>query len=371
MEWYKKVKYSSEDSESVLLMYDFLMPENIEPEFVEVITHMAALHRWRTVVFISSAEMVAIMKGSYSECIKKLHSAVGESSFDEIYLARDFCGDGSPLIINAYPESTRVIYGDGFGIVGNEQELSGNFDWRLPVRSFYWCCKRALKNFLYGGPERLPFHVAVLSLPQVWSKTYLEGMELLVPKREFILRTIMAVYSHLNDLKSYCDAILPDNNKINHLFLLSNLAASGAMSQENEIALYMEIINETAEKGASIFLKAHPRGSNDVLNAIIKQLSHDYKIIVLDEARLSRLPIELWVNFIQNCTITPIFSASALNLKHIYGKDVLLPLSVGRINKYVFNNKLSYMLKANKVISQSIFGLECWDGKSVLWQLEQ
>ena len=45
MKWYENIKWGSENSESVLLMYDFLMPENIEPEFVNVITKLASLQK--------------------------------------------------------------------------------------------------------------------------------------------------------------------------------------------------------------------------------------------------------------------------------------------------------------------------------------
>src|ERR1039458_8078248 len=143
MEWYKKIKDSSEESKSVLLMYDFLAPESIEPELFEVITRMASVRVWHSVVFISSNDMGSIMKGSYSSSIRRLCDTIGEYDFDEIYLARDFCGHGSPLIINAYRNANKIIYGDSLGVVGNEAGIN-SFNWQTTFKGVaLWGARQA------------------------------------------------------------------------------------------------------------------------------------------------------------------------------------------------------------------------------------
>lgn len=367
MKWYENINRGSENSESVLLMYDFLMPENIEPEFVNVITKLASLQKWHSIIFISNTDMTEIMKGKYTGCIKKLKIAIGESEFDEIYLARDYCGNGSPLIVNAYPDSSRITYGDSLGLVGNEA-IFNNFNWRSPVRSILSLCKKTLLGFLYGSPEKFAFDAAVLTLPQDWSGNYLNYVQLMVPEKSHVVNTLMAIYANLIDLSTYCNSLLKHNNSDNKfLFLLSNLSASGLMSEINEISLYLEIIKQTATKDSIIYIKPHPRSALTVLKAIVERLEDEYQIIVIDHAELLRYPIELWVALLQNCTIIPIFSTSAVNLKYIYDKEVILPLDDYKIATYFYQNQISYVSKLHSMVSQSISRLESWDGRSTLW----
>jgi hypothetical protein len=149
---------------------------------------------------------------------------------------------------------------------------------------------------------------------------------------------------------------------------LSNLNRSGLITKEKEIALYVEIINETAVKGSSIFLKAHPRDSAEVLDAIVDRLHANFKVIVIDDARVSRIPIELWAGLIESCRVIPIFSSSAITLKYIYKKSVWLPLNEELVRKYFFKDKISYMLESNHWISKSIENLDIWDGSSLLFE---
>jgi hypothetical protein len=368
MEWYKKIKDSSEESKSVLLMYDFLAPETIEPELFEIITRMASVRVWHSVVFISSKDMGSIMKGSYSSSIRRLCDTIGEYDFDEIYLARDFCGHGSPLIINAYRNAKKIIYGDSLGVVGNEAGIN-SFNWHSPATSLLSVCKRLLRERLYGAPDRLQFNAAVLTLPIVCSNGYLDDVPLFIPRIDFVVSTIQSVYQKLSNLSDYCDSLIRLAGESNCLlFLLSNLNRSGLMTKEKEIALYVEIINETAVKGSSIFLKAHPRDSGEVLDAIVDRLHANFKIIAIDDARVSRIPIELWAGLIESCRVIPIFSSSAITLKYIYRKSVWLPLNEELVRRYFFKDKISYILESNHWISKSIENLEIWDGRSLLFE---
>lgn len=366
MEWYKNIKHGSENSEDVLLMYDFLMPEHMEPEFVNAITRMATQFKWHSIVFISSAEMSEIMKGNYSKRIEKLHSTLGVVSFDEVIIGRDFCGDGSPLVINAYPSATRILYGDSLGIVGNEA-ITDLFDWRWPIRSLASRCKRFLLDLIHGKHEKFTFDAAVLTLPVDWSGTYLVGLPLLIPDRDFVVKNITVMIGQLPELKDYAD-LLVNKSDNNYLFLLSNLSASGLMSQENEIELYLEIIYQTAPKGATIFLKAHPRGPRIVFNSVAENIKSNYRVIIVDDKELASYPIELWAEFIQHCVVVPIYSASAYHIKYIYGKDVVLTLDDDRICKYVYQDRIHIVSKGNLSIANCVKNLNKWDGNSPLWK---
>jgi Alpha-2,8-polysialyltransferase (POLYST) len=367
MEWYKKMQPNVDSCETVLLMYDFLMPEDMERQFVEVITELSLLQKWENVVFINGPEMHQVMKGAYSSSIEKLQGLIGKTDFDEIYIGRDFCGDGSPLILNAYPGAARIIYGDSFGLVGNEA-VCDNFDWRSPFRSVASRCKKYLTDAMNGTHQKLPFDTAVLTLPLDWSGNYLDNLPLLVPEKTFVVKTIERLSSELAELNEYVDSLMK-TKEASYLFLLSNLSASGYMSQESEISLYFETVTSIAPAGSPIFLKAHPRAPANVFNVLAAKLSDLYeKIVIIDDAKLSRFPIELWVRLLQNCTIVPIFSTSSINLKYFYDKSVILPLNEASIAKYCYREKSASLSKANRAISESVNNIGGWDGNSPLWK---
>lgn len=367
MTWYAQQKSPEQDYFSVLLMYDFLMPAHLEPEFVRIITELASVIEWQKVVFVSGSEMRDTMRGRYSGSTENLRGLLREDSFDEIHIGRDFCGDGSPLLLNAYPESTRLLYGDSFGLVGNEA-VCDTFDWRHPVRAAASACKEYLSARFNGTHRKLAFDAAVLTLPLDWSGQYLDALPLMVPARDFVCAKIKQFSEVLPALNAYEDSLISPGC-VSFLFLLSNLSASGYMDEQSEIDLYFETIVELAPSEAQIIIKSHPRAHEKITTQLVDRIAGRYtNIKIINDSSLSRLPIELWVKLLQHSTIVPIFSTSAINLKYFYGQNVVSPLTSVVMEKYCYPNRLDAFKKAYKVISQSVHNLDGWDNKSVLWK---
>ena len=356
------------DDQLVLLMYDFLMSPAIEPEFARVIEQLAAVRPWTRIVFIDSARMNGIMGGKYSGAVAALHAVLGSADFDEIYLARDFCGHGSPLIGNAYPAAKKIAYGDSLGLVGDRADFA-DFDASRPIRSVLSACKRAARRFLLGGPSRYHFDAAVLSLPLDLSRGELDAIALIVPPKQHVQRSIRAVAEPLVGLREYSRELLDFAGASSaHLLLLSNLSGSGLMSAENEIALYVHIVTTNTGRGDTVFLKVHPRSSREVIDAVVARLSGAVRIKVIDDPGLARLPVELWSDLLDACSVIAVFSTAALNIKYVYDKDVALPLSDELVERYIFPHKIEYIKTANRMIEESIAALSNWDCRSVLWK---
>jgi hypothetical protein len=363
MEWYRQEKGEESDYQTVLLMYDFLMPANSEQDFVEVIHQLASIGRWKKSVFISSEKMSGLMSGIYIKRINRLHQLLGESEFDEVYLSRDFSSPGSTLILNSYPSATRITYGDSLGIVGNYLTR------RSGIRPLLSYCKTLAENYIYGQPQKLPFDTAALVLPIDWSGEYLTNMALMVTQRDFVLNIFQAIGKKLDRLNEYSEALLKKTKcDKNYLILLSNLTLSGFTSVENEISLYIEIVEKNVPKEATVFLKAHPRGGANVIKGVAESLEKNYEVKVLDDLELAKLPIELWGKLTSNSTVIPVFSTSSINMKYLSGGEVLLPLTEELIDKYFVKNQISRMKKANRVINEAVVALNDWDGASVLWR---
>lgn len=367
MDWYDEQRAPGEKYYSVLLMYDFMMPDHLEQEFVDVIGALAKIAVWDKTVFIADAEMNQMMRGPYVGATEKLRQYIGEPGFDEIHIGRDFCGNGSPLILNAYPESARILYGDSFGLVGNE-ELSSAFNWGKPFHAARDAFKLFVKKTLYGTHQKLAFDAAVLTLPLDWSGHYLDKLPLMVPAKEFVITKVKQFGAALPDLRAYQD-VLVDPSRANFLFLLSNLSASGYMEEDAEIALYCDVIRELAHPDGCILLKAHPRAHEKILNGVVAGLGDRYPHIkIIDDVKLSRFPVELWVTLLRSSTIVPMFSTSAINLKYFYDQGVVLPLTPERMKRYCYPNKYGTFEKANQIISQTVQNLSSWDNQSVLWR---
>lgn len=367
-DWYRRMTQGCDDGESVLLLYDFLAPPEIESAIAESVMQLTRQDAWSRVVFLRSDEMAAIMRGKYTRSIERLHEALGSSHFDEIFLARDHVGDGSPLLINAYPDATRLAYGDSFGLVGQRGVLE-TFDWSSPVRSLVSVARRSARRMLWGGPRIIPFDAAVLTLPLDLSGIYLDQTRLVVPPREHVLRCIEQLTAPLDVLRSYCRRLVAEHGTGagDHLYLLSNLSASGLTSTSREIDLYVEVIEQTARPGTAVFIKHHPRSSHEVLRAVVQRVEKEHRVIVLNEPSVERIPVELWQDLIAHCTIVAMFSTSAINMKYLYGKEVVIPLDAERIGRFFPRERVEYMASGTRMIQEAIGNLDHWDEKSVLW----
>lgn len=368
MDWFGKARATAEGYDNVLLMYDFLMPEELEPEFVAVITRLAQVAGWHAVKFIGAARMRQLMAGSYAGSVAALRAELGVPEFDQIFMARDFCGAGSALIGNAYSSAHKVAYGDSLGLVADRTQF-GNHDPKAPLRSVLSACKQLARRALFGGPRPFAFDTAVLSLPLDLSHGELAGVALMVPSRQHVRDTVGAIGAVLDELQDYSRSLLaPAGAAVCQLFLLSNLSASGLMSEENEIALYTDIIGSVSGRGDLLFLKVHPRSSRRVLDAVVSRIGVANQVSIIDDAKLARLPVELWSDLIAASNVVAIFSTGALNIKYIHDKDVVLPLTTALIERYVYPDKVAYIAGVHGMIGDAVAALGDWDGQSILWK---
>jgi hypothetical protein len=360
LEWYGQVKHDSSESEVVLLLYDL---SEVEKPLEEAIRTLSGVRSWKRIVFISEKEMSRIMKRRYSKSILELRSAIGESSFNELIIARDFFGIASPLIMNAYSDAAKIAYGDGFGFVGYEGDVVPRWSWSLKAMRIH--LSAFVRRVLFGSPKRFSFDAAVLTLPIDMSGSYLRDIPLLVPQRDYALAILQECSNQLPELNSYCNRLLEGSHNP-YLFLLSNLSRGGLMSIESEIDLYVKIIRETTPVGATVFLKPHPRSQIHILTSILKAIGPEYCIKAIDDSQFSRMPIELWIPLINKCRISTILSSSCVNLSYFYGNEAIISLNESNISRYFYPEWVAYVSKLNTVILESLNRLKEWDGNSPL-----
>jgi hypothetical protein len=352
------------DVEDVLVLYDFLAAPQVEREIADAVRALSRSASWSRVVFISGEDMKTAMRNRYSRSMARLRSLIGVHHFDEIYLARDHVGDGSPLLLNAYAKARKLSYGDSLGLVGQRESLS-KLDPPLSAASRL---RGALRRTLLGTPEPVAFDGAVLSLPIDMSGTYLPQVDLDVPSRDHVVACVEQIYAAVPELRAYCRALC-DRGEAgrSHLYLLSNLTASNLTSAPQEAALYAEVIRENSTVGGTVYLKPHPRSTFEVLDTLAADLGADYRVVVVDDKRFSRMPVELWVDLIRHCQVVAMFSTSAINLKYLFDKQVIMPLDEARIARFIAPTAIDHISSVCRMMRETLAKLEVWDGRSVLW----
>lgn len=364
LEWHQRKVIRSKDTEIVLLLYDFACPASQEHWLADTIMLLSGVRRWEKVIRIDSVQMNDLTLQHYSKGVKELRGIIGSESFDSVYVMRDYFGYGSSLILNAYPGSRKITYGDSFGLVGNESEFALKWDKVARVVPNF---KRIVKDLIYGYPKRFPFDCAVLTLPVDWSGEYLAKIPLIIPEKSEVKNTVSEVCQKLPALMAYCESLL-ETGRNNNLVLLSNLALSGVMSRDSEIMLYVDVVRQYVHPGETVILKAHPRAAQQIIDSVFEKLQKDYCVKKIDDAVLSMLPIEVWRPLIQKSAVIPIFSTSAVNIKYLYDKDLILPLDDGKVDKYFFNNRAPEIKKTCRFIAESIKNLDTWDMRTPLWR---
>lgn len=355
-----------DDSENVLLLYDFLASPQIEDDIADTIRQLSGARAWSRVVYIRQAEMDALGRGRHANNVRYIQQVLGSDHFDDIYIARDQIGLGSPILLDAYRGARKHVYGDSLGLVGQSVNSSvfhgsAHSPWIARVRAL-------VKRLLLGAPRKVAFDAAVLTLPMDVSGRFFDRVPLVVPPREHVVACVEELAASLQSLDAYCTELCAQRTQLgDRLYLLSNLAASGLSTQEQEIDFYIEVISTSSPVGSTAYVKPHPRSTYETLMGIERRLRNNFRLVVIDDKRFARMPIELWSRLIQHCVVVPMFSTSAINLKYLYDKPVDMPLDEVRLTRYFKPERMGYIRDSNRLIRDCIDNLDHWDQRSVLW----
>lgn len=355
-----------DDAENVLLLYDFLASPQIEDDIADAVRQLSAGRSWSRVVYIRQAEMDALARRRHASNVRHLHQLLGSDHFDDIYLARDQIGLGSPILLDAYSDARKHAYGDSLGLVGQSAHSSV---FRESAHAPWIArCRALAKRLLLGAPRKIAFDAAVLTLPMDLSGRFFDRVPLVVPPREHVVACVEQLAASLQPLDAYCAELCAQGTPLgDRLYLLSNLAASGLSTPEQEIDFYVEVIETSSPAGSTAYVKLHPRSTYDSLKAIEHRLRGHCRLVVIDDERFARMPIELWLRLIRHCVVVPMFSTSAINLKYLYDKAVDMPLDEQRLRRYIKPERMGYMRDSDRLIRDCIDSLDHWDQRSALW----
>jgi hypothetical protein len=366
MEWERESE-GLEPMDTVVLSYDFLMTKSQENELADSIKHLMHDLDDLRIIYIDSGELKKILNRRYEHAVKKFKKILGEEYFDEVYLAREYCGNGSLLILNAYQNAKKIAYGDSFGLVGVEENLIESI-WSPPYRKLLSAIKTEIKKLFYGAPKKVEFDLAILTIPLDFWGRYLKKINIKIPSKKFAKR-IMAEFvrrnKNLNEFSSMLikKAVFDER----YLFLLSNFWVCEWATLESELDLYEEIVRKVAPRNSTVYIKIHPRGHTSIFDRLKQRLEDTYQVISIANKEFDRIPIEVWRKMIDHCEVIPIFSSSAISLKYFYEKDSSQVLNLELIKKYIIAEKLNEVVLSEKINLEVMNKLNNWDEKSILW----
>lgn len=351
--------FPNENTNNVtLLLYDFLCPQDVEQEVLEATLEIAGAYSWKKICIISSSEMANISRVNIKKAISFLKSKLSLEDCSTMFFAQAEFGFGGLLLHRCYGNSEKIAYGDAFGmwITKNHIQLSGIARIKYFIKSIN---RRAFLS---------PPHVrkAVLSIPVAFGE-WPRDLSIDIPSKSHLVQVINHITCSLPDLQAYCAHLLKqDVGDSKYLFLSSNLSTCRYMSEQSEASLYLKIIKDNVPFGSTLYIKPHIRSPLSIVNILCSEIRHDYNIILIDDVRYGRFPIELWQQLIYACTMISPFSFSSAALNYFYDITTYGWLTTRQILLHAYPERVSSLTKLANITHEKCANLSSWDRKSPL-----
>ena len=295
---------------------------------------------WVTLVFPDALDIRANLSANFRVVKKSRHlrERFGRDAFSSIFYAHDMSSDYiAQSSMQAFPEATRVCFGDALGVVYSNDyytrltyPLGSIADWFMNPRrnlvNLLCRCKRAYT--LPARRDRLDAHIAALILPCDPGGDFLKGKLLLEVDRNILDELTDAL---AQDVQSDEDPKVPnESNADKHVMLLGSFSESGFTTAAQEEAMYLEVAQQHVPAGETLILKAHPASHANKVRSIAASLATHCKVEMSDD---DALPIEA-LKSLTRCRSVISFSYSSVSLQYLYESPVVHAMTTQRINRY-------------------------------------
>jgi hypothetical protein len=317
---------------------------------------------WATLVFLGANEIKTHLSPNFRVAAKAryLCQRFGAGAFASVFYAHDIGSDYiAQSAMQAFPQATRVCFGDALGVV-----YSNNYYTRLTyplgpignalrrprqtLSSFFWRVKRAYT--LPRRSDRLDAHCAALILSSDPGGDFLPGKELLPITRHTLDSVLDGLAQGVEyDLSRRSDtpqAAYADK----HLLLLGSFSESGFTSAAQEQAMYLDVVRQYIPPGATLVLKAHPASYGEKVRGIAQTLAAHCKV---ELTATDALPIEA-LRSLAACRSIISFSYSSVSLHYLYGSHVVHAMTAQRIKQYFPPHIRPWMQESNALYLEQL-----------------
>jgi hypothetical protein len=266
----------------------------------------------------TDARLTAISKLDFSDFLNTyLTEGLGTSkkqSQKMLFFPHSYDQESSELFKKLGEARVNVCYGDGFGLaIKSDFQRNLTFKENLCDISLLRKLYRWIKNILLLSKfsDFLPdFYVLIIGISQ-------DGR--LLKSDNFITCQKSQVLSLIEKIQQSCGIKLNSYlRNVSCLLLLERFHESGVLSYEDELNLYIAILEKNSHLGGKIVLKNHPLANSRMLDDI-KANFPELDFVDVPEA-ISNLPVELWgleepdINVIS-------FGNATYSLKYLYQLD--------------------------------------------------
>lgn len=309
-----------------LLIADLYAPAEQEDDFAGYLYTLAmALRQWTKVTRLSTADLREYEKraadGDVSAVLSTFRKALDAECLDELYVSKEW-QFSNRLPINAFHNSTKICYGDGFGLY----YASGYFRFgrRGIDRITSWA--RKVWRGRRGTLKKVSCDMGYFIYPHAMGES---------PRMTY--RRTSRVYA--TDLMRKAASLVPSDvvgdlarrTSKRDVFVLvtTNLTESGQTEEDDEIEAYRQLLLENGLTSTTVvLLKPHPRDSQAKIRRIAGALSQKCdEVIALTDDALFYAPLESLMMRLYECQWEEIhrklkiftFSSAAVTIAGVLG----------------------------------------------------
>lgn len=292
----------------------------------------------------------------FDKVYKKYITFKFREQFNNNKYSEIFYSEGSDFIMYlniAYPNAHFVMYGDGSGLIYNPCN-SKLIDFYNPT------CDKKLYEI------KSPDEIISLAPYKKENSVSVSGISVSATNPQILLEIIQQDISIQqkvdNFAKNICSECSYYDKKI--LLLPSRLEDKRfLMSDDDQINIYIDMINNYATENSLIIIKPHPTSKINLIPILQKRCN--CKIIEIPN-ELKPLPVEVYTNLLKQMDIIITFlSSSKISLKAIYNIDSFDAYDI--IQNYPLKERVNVDLDVYQKVYERF---DSWDKHSIIYECD-
>lgn len=287
-----------------------------------ILENQSSFRTAQQMIDFTDASLTAVSKFDFADFSNTyLTAGLGTSkkySQKMLFFPHSYDKESSELFKKLGEDRVNICYGDGFGLA-IKSDFQRNLTFKVNLLSISLLRKlyRWIRNILILSKfsDYLPdFYVLIIGISQ-------DGR--LLKSGNFITCQKSQVLSLIKKIQQSCgiesNSYLRD---VSCLLLLERFHESGVLSYEDELNLYMAILQKNSHLGGRVAAKKHPLANSRMLDDI-KASFPELEFVELSDV-VSNLPVEIWGLEESNLTVIS-FGNATYSLKYLYQLDTRVP----------------------------------------------
>ena len=283
-----------------------------------ILENQSSFRTARQMIDFTDASLTAVSKFDFADFSNTyLTAELGTSkkySQKMLFFPHSYDKESSELFENLGEDRVNICYGDGFGLaIKSDFQRNLTFKENLSNISSLRKLYRWIKNIftLSKFSDFLPdFFVLIIGISQ-------DGR--LLKSDNFITCQKSEVVSLIKKIQKSCG--IKSNSYLKNvscLLLLERFYESGVLSYEEELNLYIAILQKNSHFGRKIVIKNHPLANSRMLDDI-KARFPELEFVEVPEV-ISNLPVEIWGLEETDLNVVS-FGNAKYSLKYLYQLD--------------------------------------------------